>query len=82
LIKTYEKQNGVPKFTAAEFSAKTKNYVLLIPIINEGERIINELKRAQAAGIENFVDIVICDGGSSDGSTAEENLQSLSVNTC
>lgn len=81
MIKTYEKQNGVPKFTADEFSAKTKNYVLLIPIINEGERIINELKRAQAAGIENFVDIVICDGGSNDGSTAEENLKSLSVNT-
>lgn len=81
MIKTYEKQNGVPKFTAAEFFPKTKKYVLLIPIINEGERIKNELKRAQVAGISNYVDIVICDGGSSDGSTAEEILKNLSVNT-
>ena len=80
-MKIFEKQIGVPKFSANEFLGKTKNFVLLIPIINEGERIINELKRAQAAGIENFVDIVICDGGSSDGSTAEEILKSLSVNT-
>jgi len=80
-VKIFEKQSGVPKFSAEEFSGKTKNFVLLIPIINEGERIINELKRAQAAGIENFVDIVICDGGSTDGSTDEKILRPLQVNS-
>jgi len=80
-VKIFEKQNGVPKFEATEFADKKKNYVLLIPIINEGERIINELKRAQVAGISNYVDIVICDGGSTDNCTDEEKLKSLDVNT-
>ena len=80
-MKLFEKQDGVPKFTAAEFSLKKKDYVLLIPIINEGERIINELKRAQGANISDYVDIVICDGGSTDGCTDEENLKRLDVNT-
>lgn len=80
-MKNFEKQNGVPKFTADEFFVKTKNYVLLIPIINEGERIINELKRAQVAEISKYVDIVICDGGSTDGCTDEKVLRSLDVNT-
>lgn len=80
-MKIFEKQIGVPKFSAEEFSGKTKNFVLLIPIINEGERIISELKKANAAGISNFVDIVICDGGSNDGSTDEKILRSLEVNT-
>ncbi|MDO4962154.1 MAG: glycosyltransferase family 2 protein, partial [Eubacteriales bacterium] len=42
----FEKQPGIPKFECTEYSEKTKDYVVLIPIINEGERIIKELKRA------------------------------------
>ena len=80
-MKIFEKRDGVPKFNATEFDAKKKNYVLLIPIINEGQRIINELKRAQTAGISDYADIVICDGGSTDGCTDEENLKRLDVNT-
>ncbi|MBR5913684.1 MAG: glycosyltransferase family 2 protein [Selenomonadaceae bacterium] len=80
-MKIFEKQVGVPKFTADEFEVKKKNYVLLIPIINEGERIINELKRAQNVGISNYVDIVICDGGSTDGCTEKKVLKKLNVNT-
>ena len=38
----YEKQNGVPKFEATEYNEKTKKYVVLIPIINEGDRIKKE----------------------------------------
>ena len=77
----YEKQQGVPKFECTEYSGKTKDYVLLIPIINEGDRIHNELKRAQDNDISSYVDIVICDGGSKDGSTAEDKLRTLDVNT-
>ncbi len=80
-MKIFEKKVGVPNFTATEFSDKQKNYVLLIPIINEGERIIKELQRGQAANISNYVDIVICDGGSTDGCTEEKKLQQLNVNT-
>ena len=78
--KLYEKKTGVPKFMSYEFAGRQKDHALLIPIINEGERIARELKRAQAAGISECVDIIICDGGSTDGSTGHERLQNLDVN--
>lgn len=77
----YEKKTGVPKFESFEYSGKTKDYVVLIPIINEGERIRKELERAQKANVSSFADIVICDGGSTDGCTEESLLRSLDVNT-
>ena len=36
----YERQPGVPEFACMEYEEKRKDYVLLIPIINEGDRII------------------------------------------
>ncbi len=77
----FDKQIGVPKFESIEFHEKGKDYVILIPIINEGERIVNELKRAQERHVSDFADIVICDGGSNDGSTEEKNICELGVNT-
>ena len=77
----YEKQSGVPQFMCTEFKEKTKEYVVLIPIINEGERIIKELQRAKNSRVAEYADIVICDGGSSDGCTEEERLKTLEVNT-
>ena len=77
----YERQTGVPAFEAQEFEEKKKDYVVLIPIINEGERIIRELQRAYDHHIPDVADIVICDGGSTDGCTEEERLKSLGVNT-
>lgn len=77
----YERQTGVPQFECKEFSEKKKDYVVLIPIINEGERIIKELKRAYKYGVFNDADIVICDGGSTDGCTEETSLKALKVNT-
>ena len=77
----YEKQPGVPKFESTEYSEKKKDYVVLIPIINEGDRIHKELKRAQENNVSDYADIVICDGGSSDGCTEEAKLRALDVNT-
>ena len=71
----------MPKFECTEYLEKTKDYVVLIPIINEGDRIHKELKRALESRVSSYADIVICDGGSSDGSTEEETLKSLDVNT-
>ena len=67
----YEKQEGVPKFLCREYEGKNKDYVVLIPIINEGDRIVKELQRADKFKIAEIADIVICDGGSSDGCTEE-----------
>ena len=77
----YERQTGVPKFVSSEFAEKTKDYVVLIPIINEGNRILKELYRAYKHTIASYADIVICDGGSTDGCTDEKRLRRLQVNT-
>lgn len=73
--------SGVPDFICNEYTERTHDYVVLIPIINEGSRIHEELNRAKNAQISNIADIVICDGGSTDGCTEESILKSLDVNT-
>lgn len=77
----YEKQEGVPRFFYKEFREKGKDYVLLIPVINEGKRIHKELARVAKYKVSDYADIVICDGGSGDGSMEEGILRRLGVNT-
>ena len=77
----YEKQQGVPRFECTEYAPKTKDYVVLIPIINEGDRIHKELFHAKKHNVSDYADIVICDGGSTDGCTDEQKLKKLDVNT-
>lgn len=77
----YSGIEGIPKFESNEYTPKKTKYCVCIPIINEGERISKELKRAQKYNINNLVDIIICDGGSTDGCTNSEKLKSLGVNT-
>ena len=79
----YERKalQGVPDYRAAELLPKRSDYCLLIPVINEGARILTELGRAQTAGVDTLCDIVICDGGSTDGSMKLDTLQLYGVNT-
>ncbi len=77
----FEKQPGVPRFECTEFRGKKREYAVLIPVINEGSRILTELLRARAGNVSEYADVVICDGGSTDGSTEEEVLKRLDVNT-
>lgn len=72
---------GVPDFDREEFAPKNSRWCLLIPIINEGRRILEELTRAKSAGVPEACDIILCDGGSTDGSTGPARLQQLGVNT-
>lgn len=72
---------GVPKFEVAEYSLKQTKYCLCIPIINENGRIQAELERAKQNNIDKIADIIICDGGSTDGCTDPGILKSLNVNT-
>lgn len=80
-MKTFARRKGVPRFAAEEYEARQHDYVLLIPVINEGERIRHELERAAASHIHEIADIVICDGGSTDGSVENAKLRKLKVNT-
>ena len=77
----HEKIQGIPSFEEYNISEKQSDYCLLIPIINEGDRIKNELQRAKNHNINSLVDIIICDGGSTDNSTDIDLLESLGVNT-
>lgn len=43
---------GVPDYTCTAFLPKSSDYCLLIPVINEGSRILTELGRAQKAGVD------------------------------
>lgn len=72
---------GVPEYQCEEYAPRTSRYCVLIPIINEGGRIRHELERAQAAGVPGLADLILCDGGSTDGCTGEKALRALDVNT-
>ena len=60
----------VPAYEAAVYATRRHAHALVIPVINEGERIRGQLLRIQAAGLP--VDVVIADGGSTDGSLDPE----------
>ena len=72
---------GVPDFEYKEFCEKKSDYCLLIPVLNEGERIQKQLRSAFEFGVPLQADIIICDGGSVDGSLDEGFLSSLGVNS-
>ena len=77
----YKGISGVPIFECNEYEIRRTKYCICIPIINEGNRIIKELERAKEFGIDKIADIIICDGGSTDGCTDEKKLRNLGVNT-
>lgn len=77
----YKEVPGVPRFQVEEFQKKNSEYCVCIPIINEGERIKRELERAKMVQINTIADIIICDGGSKDGSIERSVLEPLGVNS-
>ena len=58
---------------------KTTTTCLVIPVVNEGARIANLLKRMRDQSAAALTDIIIIDGGSTDGSLEPEMLKSLGV---
>ena len=72
---------GVPDFECHEYEEKKNKYCLCIPIINEKENIRLELHRGRVNKIHTMCDIIICDGGSTDGGTDEDMMRSFGVNT-
>lgn len=80
MIIKYRNITGVPAFTCEEYVVKEARYCLLIPVINEDERIRAELKRAFETGVCGLCDVILCDGGSTDGSLDKQFLLSVGVN--
>ena len=58
---------------------KQHPYCVVIPVINEGERIKSLLKRMEANRISAIADIIIVDGGSTDGSLELGYLKQVGV---
>ncbi len=57
---------SLPEFDEAIYQNRQHNHALVVPVINEGNRIRRQLQRIAAAGLP--VDVVVADGGSTDGS--------------
>lgn len=70
---------AVPLFDVATQSEKRNRYCLVIPVINEGSRLLVQLKKITSLGHTNLVDVIVADGGSDDGSINLEVFKTLGV---
>lgn len=70
---------AVPKHTKQEFFKKKSKYCIEIPVINEGEKIRKQLKILKKYA--RLIDIIVVDGGSTDGSTDSRFLKKVNVRT-
>ena len=69
----------VPTFRAEPLRERKSRYVIIIPVINEGERIQRQLRDMASLGITDQIDTVVVDGGSTDGSLEQDFLESVLV---
>lgn len=69
----------IPDFNSIFWLGRLHLWCVVIPVINEGERIKNLLMRMAALGIHLIADIIIIDGGSSDDSLDIDELKKLGV---
>lgn len=69
----------MPAMEVPLWFGKQHSYCVVIPVINEGERIKTFLKRMKANQITAIADIIIVDGGSTDGSLKLDMLQQMGV---
>lgn len=67
----------VPAYDEHVLAARGTRYCVVVPVINEGDRIRAQLERM--APLANRADIVIADGGSTDGSLDPAELARLGV---
>lgn len=69
----------VPAFKAPLWLGIRHPWCVVIPVINEGERIKSLLTRMAELKIDALADIIIVDGGSKDGSLELSDLQKVGV---
>ena len=70
---------AIPAHGAVELAARKTPYCVVIPVINEGERIVRQLARMR--DVPDLPDVIIADGGSTDGSMDLQRLRDLGVRT-
>ena len=69
----------VPSYSTTFWNGRSRPHCVVIPVINEGERILNLLRRMASVRIADIADVIIVDGGSTDGSLEPQRLQELGV---
>lgn len=69
----------IPEHEVTFFDKKSGTRAVVIPVVNEGPRIAALLDRMSALKIHALADIIIVDGGSTDGSVEAEKLRAKNV---
>lgn len=69
----------VPSYDTPLWSGRRHPWCVVIPVINEGDRIGSLLTRMAGQNVPDRADIVIVDGGSTDGSLDQESIRSKGV---
>lgn len=67
----------VPEFTLNEWGARRSPFALCVFVLNEGIRIRAQLERMQS--LTSRIDIILADGGSTDGAVAPDILSRFGV---
>ncbi|WBB71756.1 glycosyltransferase family 2 protein [Micromonospora sp. WMMD1128] len=67
----------VPRHERHDFAPRRSRYAVVVPVINEGERLRAQLRRMHDCG--HGLDVLIADGGSTDGSVDDDFLAAHGV---
>jgi len=73
-----KKRTDPPRYQIKELIKKKNSCALIIPVLNEGERLHQQLKKIAQGSYE--VDVILSDANSTDGSTDPDLLKSSGVN--
>src|SRR3569623_686958 len=68
-----------PEFSITEFSPRRQSYALCVFLINEGARIQSQLRKMKP--LAEVVDVILADGGSTDGALDPALLKECGVCT-
>lgn len=69
----------VPAYSTAEYAPKAADYCVCVFVINENGKLLKQLDAMRPHAIA--LDVVVADGGSTDGSTERKELEPRGVNT-
>lgn len=69
----------VPSFDMSLWTGRKHAWCVIIPVLNEGQRIQNLLAKMAALQIHDIADVIIVDGGSTDGSLDHDLLRQKGV---
>lgn len=70
---------ATPGGTVTFWRGRTASWCVVIPVVDEGDRLLALLGRIGRIGVAEIADVIVVDGGSTDGSTETSRLAGLGV---